>query len=135
MSLFVIIVVERFIIFKKLPKILGKIIGKINVLILIPLTWVAFAISDLDMLLVYFTRLFPFFGQGIAVNENDFSKNIGVYWMILLPSLILLIPNIYEGWVNSRRKVIYTIIWIVMFWACIYSLSGAAGNPFMYFRF
>ena len=135
MSLFVIIVVERFIIFKKLPKILGKIIGKINVLILIPLTWVAFAISDLDMLLVYFTRLFPFFGQGIAVNENDFSKNIGVYWMILLPSLILLIPNIYEGWVNSRRKVIYTIIWIVMFWACIYSLSGTAGNPFMYFRF
>ena len=135
MSLFVIIVLERFIVFKKLPEPLGKVIGKINVLVLIPLTWVVFAISDLKELEIYFTRLFPFFGQGIAVNENDFAKNIGVYWMILVPALLLLIPRIYETWVNTRRRVAFTIIWVALFWACIYSLSGAAGNPFMYFRF
>ena len=135
LSLFLIIVLERFIVFKRLPEKFGKIIGKFNVLVLIPLTWVVFAISDLDMLIIYFTRLFPFFGQGISVNENDFTKNIGVYWMILLPSLILLIPKLYEAWVNSRRKVVFTVIWILVFWGCIYSLSGAAGNPFMYFKF
>ncbi len=134
-SLFVIIVLERLIVFKKLPKVLGKIIGKVNVLVLIPLTWVVFAISDLNMLGDYFMRLFPFFGQGIAVNENDFMKNVGVYWKVLLPGLVLLIPKVYETWDNHRRNPLFTVLWIVLFWACIYSLSGAAGNPFMYFRF
>jgi alginate O-acetyltransferase complex protein AlgI len=83
----------------------------------------------------YFMRLFPFFGQGIAVNENDFMKNVGVYWKVLLPGLVLLIPKVYETWDNHRRNPLFTVLWIVLFWACIYSLSGAAGNPFMYFRF
>ena len=135
LALFLIIVLERLFVFKRLPGTIGKIIGKINVLVLIPLTWVVFAISDFKMLGDYFMRLFPFFGQGIAVNDNDFFKNIGVYWSVLVPGLILLFPKVFETWENHRRNPIFTVLWIVLFWACIYSLSSAAGNPFMYFRF
>ena len=135
LSLFLIIVLERLIVFKRLPGFLSKIIGKINVLVLIPLTWVVFAISDLKMLGDYFMRLFPFFGQGIAVNDNDFFKNVGVYWTVLVPGLILLIPKVFETWENHRRNPLFTVLWIGLFWVCIYSISGAAGNPFMYFRF
>lgn len=135
LSLFLIIVLERLIVFKRLPGFLSKIIGKINVLVLIPLTWVVFAISDLNMLGDYFMRLFPFFGQGIAVNDNDFFKNVGVYWSVLVPGLILLIPKVFETWENHRRNPLFTVLWIGLFWVCIYSISGAAGNPFMYFRF
>lgn len=133
--LFVIIVCEKYLVFKIFPEKLGKVVGKINVLVLIPLTWVIFAITDFDMLAMYFSRLFPFFGQGIAVNDNDFFKNIGVYWMVLLPGLVLLIPKVFEFWENRRGHVVFNIIWILLFWFCIYSISGAAGNPFMYFRF
>ena len=57
---------------KRLPAPLSKFVGKVNVLILIPLTWVVFAISDPEMLGVYFSRLFPFTGSGVAVNHGDF---------------------------------------------------------------
>ena len=134
LSLCFLIICERLIL-KRLPAAVSKFIGKIHVLVLIPLTWVVFAISDFEMLGCYFSRLFPFVNQGIAVNQGDFMKNVGVYWTVLLPSLLLLIPKVYDFWVNRRNRVIFNIIWIVLFWACIYSLAGAAGNPFMYFKF
>ena len=135
LSLCFLIICERLFVLKRFPAPLSKFVGKVNVLILIPLTWVVFAISDFDMLGIYFSRLFPFTGSGIAVNQGDFLKNIGIYWTVLLPSLLLLIPKVYDFWVNRRNRWIFNILWIILFWACIYSLAGAAGNPFMYFKF
>jgi alginate O-acetyltransferase complex protein AlgI len=135
LSLCFLIICERLFVLKRFPAPLSKFVGKVNVLILIPLTWVVFAISDFDMLGIYFSRLFPFAGSGIAVNQGDFLKNIGIYWTVLLPSLILLIPKVYDFWVNRRNRWIFNILWLILFWACIYSLAGAAGNPFMYFKF
>jgi alginate O-acetyltransferase complex protein AlgI len=94
-----------------------------------------FAISDFDLLGQYFSRLFPFFGQGVAVNKGDIVKNLGIYWSVLLPGVVLLIPKVFEFWENHRNHVIFNILWILLFWGCIYSIAGSAGNPFMYFRF
>ena len=113
----------------------ATVIGRINVLVLIPLTWVIFAISDSTMLADYFMRLFPFFGAGIAVNEGDFAKNLGMYWPVLLSGLLLLVPQIFEFFEKYKKKPVFTAFLLILFWACIYSLSNAAGNPFMYFRF
>lgn len=134
MIIFVIILCERFVV-SKLPKLLEKIIGRINVLVLIPLSWVVFAISDNVMLADYFKRLFPFFGEGIAVNEGDFLKNVQIYGVILLFGLILLIPGLYSFFEKHRKNPVFTVALLVLFWACVYSLSNAAGNPFMYFKF
>ena len=134
MIIFVIILCERFVV-SKLPKLLEKIIGRINVLVLIPLSWVVFAISDNVMLADYFKRLFPFFGEGIAVNEGDFLKNVQIYGIILLFGLILLIPGLYSFFEKHRKNPVFTVGLLVLFWACVYSLSNAAGNPFMYFKF
>ena len=133
--LFLIIALEKFLVFKYLPKWLAKVIGRFNVLILIPLTWVIFAIPDSFMLRDYFERLFPLFGQGIAVNDADFIKKLSVYWPVLVPGLILLIPGVFRFWENNRRRIVFTVAWFFLFWACVFSLSNAAGNPFMYFRF
>jgi alginate O-acetyltransferase complex protein AlgI len=133
--LFVIIVFEKFVVFKRLPAFVGKIVGRFNVLVLIPLTWVVFAINDFGLLGNYFSRLFPFFGVAGNVNDGDFLKNLGIYWMILLPGVVLCIPKLFEFWENHRNHVLFNILWIVLFWGCIMSISGSAGNPFMYFRF
>ncbi len=133
--LFAIIVAERFFVFKKLPSYLGSLIGRINVLVLITLTWVVFAIPDRVMLEDYFLRLFPIYGQGISVNQGDFIKNLEIYAVVLIPGLLLLIPGIFRFFEKNRKRPVFTVLLLVLFWACIFSLSNAAGNPFMYFRF
>ncbi len=56
MVLGLVIVLEKFVVKRALP-----VVGRFNVLVLIPLTWVVFAISNLHDLGIYFGRLFPFF--------------------------------------------------------------------------
>lgn len=133
--LFVFIALEHFVIMPKLPKTLGKIIGKINVLVFIPLTWVIFAIANPMQLLEYFKRLFPFFGEGISVNQNDFIKNLGIYGGFLAVGIILLLPGLYRFFVKNRKHPVINVFLFILFWACVFSLSNAAGNPFMYFKF
>ena len=135
MALFVIIACERLFVMTRFPKVLGAVIGRINVLVLIPLTWVAFAIPDIGMLGTYFTRLFPFFGEGIAVNRYDIIKNLSLYSWFLVPALLLLIPKIFDFWEDNRNRLLFNILWIFLFWVCVYSAAGSAGNPFMYLRF
>ena len=134
MIIFVIILCERFVL-AKLPKFIAGLFGRINVLILIPLTWVVFALPDSSMLSTYFMRLFPFFGEGISVNEGDFIKNIGIYGIVLGIGLIMMLPAVYRFFEKHRKNPVFTVGLLVLFWACIYSLSNAAGNPFMYFKF
>ena len=132
--IFVIILCERFVL-AGLPKFIGDLFGRINVLILIPLTWVVFALPDSNMLATYFMRLFPFFGVGISINEGDFIKNIGIYGIVLGTGLVVMLPVVYRFFEKHRKNPVFTIGLLALFWACIYSLSNAAGNPFMYFNF
>ena len=132
--IFVIILCERYIL-PRLPRFAHSLIGRINVLVLIPLSWVVFAISDKIMLRDYFARLFPFFGIGISVNEGDFIKNLQIYAVILVCSLVLMIPGLYAYFEKHRKHPAFTVVLLVLLWACVYSLSNAAGNPFMYFKF
>ena len=94
-----------------------------------------FAISDNVMLADYFKRLFPFFGEGISVNQGDFMKNVQIYAVVLVAGLLLLIPGLYSFYEKHRKHPVFSVMLLVLFWACVYSLSNAAGNPFMYFRF
>jgi len=132
--LFVIIVCERFIV-SNLPGFLKTAVGRFNVIVLIPLTWVIFAISDVGMLMDYFKRLFPFFGEGIAVNSNDYIKNLGIYGGLLAAGLILLVPHVFKFFEKHRKHFVFTILLFGLFWFSVYSLSNSAGNPFMYFKF
>lgn len=104
-------------------------------LVLIPLTWVVFALPDNGMLSTYFMRLFPFFGVGVSINQGDFIKNVGIYGIVLGTGLILMIPAVYGFFVKHRKNPVFTVGLLLLFWACVYSLSNAAGNPFMYFKF
>ena len=135
MILFAIIVFEKFVLFSKIPEKYSAVIGRINVLVIIPLTWVIFAIPDFRGLRDYFKRLFPFFGKGISVNGSDYIKNLGIYGGFLAVSFILLLPGLYRFFDRNKKHPAITAALFVLFWVCVYSLSNAAGNPFMYFKF
>ena len=111
------------------------LIGHLHVIILIPLTWVIFAVTSLKDLGMYFSRLFPFFGTGVAVNRGDFLKYLGIYWPFLLFSFVLCLPIPYNMLVWKRNKSPVILFLFAVFWLSVYFSSISEGNPFMYFSF
>ena len=128
-----VIILEKFVaggLIRKIP-----VIGHLLVIFFIPLTWVIFAITDLKELGMYFTRLFPFFGTGVAVNRGDFGKYIGIYWPFLAAGVLLCVPVFYNLLVWKRKNPLVIALLLVIFWVSVYFASISAGNPFMYFSF
>ena len=131
--LFLIIIVEKFVL-SKWEKAF-KIIGRINVIVLIPCTWVIFAITAVRRLCTYGLRLFPVFDNGIAVNHRDILFLLPSYWPYLLMGLVLVIPFVQTLFRKHKDNILVTLLLFVMFWISIFSLANSTGNPFMYLRF
>ena len=110
------IVWEKFVVKGLIRRV--PLIGHLHVIVLIPLTWVIFAISDLKELGIYFTRLFPFFGTGTAVNPGDFAKYMGIYWPFLTAGILLCVPVFYNLVIWKRRNPIVIVLLAVVFWVC-----------------
>ncbi len=111
------------------------LIGHLHVIVLIPLTWVIFAMPDLSSVAVYYSRLFPFAGRGINVNNADVIKFLGSYCPYLAAGLIGLIPPLSKNAVKYRKSPVIKILAFLIFWICIYEITRSAGNPFMYIDF
>ena len=130
----ILIILEKLVYGKYLQKI--PILGNLYVLVLIPLTWVVFAITDLKQLGIYFGRLFPLFGDvGIAVNQQDIFKYLGNYGIYLVAGIILCIPAVSCFYEKHRKNPVVIVLLAIVFWLSVYFLSSSAGNPFMYLNF
>ncbi len=128
-----IIVWEKFAVGRLMKK--TSVIGHIHVWLLIPLTWVIFAISDLKELGIYFTRLFPFFGEGVAVSRGDYLRFLSVYWPYFAICLALSATPLYRFIIRRRRSIPVMLLLIAAFWGSMYYLVTTQGNAFMYFSF
>lgn len=112
------------------------LLGHLYVLLLIPFTWVIFAITDLGQLAVYFGRLFPFIGgKGIAVNEGDIIRYVQSYGGLMLAGVVLCIPVVFDTLLKYRKNILVILLLTGIFWYCVYFMAGSAGNPFMYLNF
>ena len=112
-----------------------KVFSHIYVLVLVPLTWMIFAITDLKELGIYFARLFPIFGIGQTLNAEDIWKYLSLYWPFLLAGAVCCVPALealYEKWKKTWPAA---VLLMLLFWAAVYRLSISAGNPFLYFSF
>lgn len=130
----VLIICEKLFYGKWLQK--TPVLGHLYLLVLIPLSWVVFAIGDLRQLAVYFGRLFPF-GEngGVAVNTQDIWKYLQNYGVLLLAGVILCIPAAAELYEKHKKNPVVTIALFVLFWISIYFASVSTANPFMYLNF
>lgn len=130
----VLIIMEKLFYGKWLQK--TPVLGHVYLLLLIPLSWVVFAVGDLSQLAVYFGRLFPIGGNvGVAVNTQDIWKYLQNYGVLLLAGGILCIPAVMEFYEKHKKNPVVTIILFVLFWISIYFASVSTANPFMYLNF
>ena len=112
-----------------------KALSHLYVWLLIPLTWVIFAVTDFDSLRIYFTRLFPFWGGGIAVNETDWITRGQTYLPFFLGALAVSCPLADRLWEKYWSRLWAKALLCVLFWVCIYQIVNGMHNPFRYFSF
>lgn len=132
--LFGIIMTEKFWTGKFLNKY--KIIGHAYMILIIPLTWLLFAITDFEQLGIYFKRLIPFIKHdNTSVMSGDYSKYWHTYKNFFIAGFIFstrLPAFIYK---KMKGTVICSLALLAVFWGAVYCMYKGMNDPFMYFRF
>ena len=132
--LFVIIALEK----AGLKKVLDRfrIMGHLYMVILIPLTWMIFAITDIEQLGIYAQRLVDFAGKE---SDTVFSGDAGKYWdmygWLLMVCAVLSVSGPARLFERIRRTMAGSIILFAIFWGSVYCLYIGLNDPFLYFRF
>lgn len=129
------IVLEKVFLAEKFSKY--PIVGHIYVCIIIPLTWIIFAIGNIKDLGIYFSRLFPIFGtaEGVIINYADAGNYLANYWYLFIIAIILCIPKVIELFDKYKKNILVTIGLLILFWYGVYFSASSAVNPFMYLKF
>ena len=132
--LFLLIATEKYLTGKFLNS--HSAIGHIYMLLIIPLTWAVFAVSDIRELGVLFTRLFPFFGTGaLSVFKYDYLKYLKEYYPFFIASILFSTRLPYKLLERIRNSVLVPILLLAIFSASIYCMYKGFDDPFLYFRF
>ena len=131
----VLIVIEKFTYGKRLEE--SRFLGHAYMLIVIPVSWTIFNITDIHMLLEYLCKLFfiPVEGSVQIDVVSQMKDYISQYWWLFLLCVIgctrlpmRLIKKYYRTWG-------FRMIMLALFWFCVYLIASGANNPFLYFRF
>ena len=113
----------------------SRVISRVYMVLMIPLSWLLFAIPSVSRIGVYLGRLFPLVSQGIAVNAGDWLQYGKQYWWLLVLGIVFSTPGPEKLWNRIRGTWLGTVILALLFWACVYCMSVATNDPFMYFSF
>ena len=113
----------------------SRVISRVYMVLMIPLSWMLFAIPSVSQIGVYLGRLFPIVSRGIAVNAGDWLQYGKQYWWLLVLGIVFSTPGPEKLWNRIRGTWLGTVILAVLFWACVYCMSVATNDPFMYFSF
>ena len=132
---FVLLTIERLGLGKLLAK--TKVLKHIYVIFLIPLTWVVFALPNMQDIATYFSRLFPFFADNTAsfVNTKDVVRALHDYWYLLIACVVFCLPfpsRWYEKHKNSKLVILGLVLIYLM---SVYKMQTQTSNPFLYYQF
>lgn len=134
LSIYLIISLEKLglgQIFNKVPAL-----GHLYMCLLIPFSWLLFAVTDLRQIKIYLMRLFPIFGQTTsAVYSQDFlTYGRACFWPLLAALLCCtgLPRKLYEA---KKYTFVITLSLVALFWACMYCMYLGMDDPFLYYQF
>lgn len=133
-SLLFLLAVEKSFLLPCLEK--SRLFCHAYVLFVVPLTWVAFAVTDIQQLGIYYTRMFPFLPGSVGtVNPQDYLKYLGDFWPLFLLGIVFSTPipdRIYQA-VKKRWLGSIAVAFILVL--SMYYLAVSTNNPFLYFNF
>ncbi len=134
LALFVIIAAEKLFLKKFLDS--HRFIGHCYMILLIPLSWMPFAITDLSQIRDMFSRLFPFFISKDAYTVPfDLISWAKQYGLLTAGGIILATPLGRKAYAKIKDNVFGAVVLAAMFVLSIYFLCIGLNDPFLYFRF
>lgn len=133
LSLWFFIVVERQLSRFSLSGYL-QLVPHLYLWVVIPVTWMCFAITDLGQLQVYLGRMFGLI-QGINVNMQDWQKALANYGILLGVCFAACTPLLKKLFARCKDSLIGQLVLGGVFWYCIWRIIVEGNNTFMYFRF
>ncbi len=133
LGFFVLLTLEKFVYGKFLER--SIIIGHIYIWILIPVTWVVFAISDFSQLLIYLQQLVGIHSQPVMVGTEQLFRYVHEYGWLFLICMLFSTRLPERVYCSIRGGLIVVMMALAVFWLSVYELANGANNPFLYFRF
>lgn len=129
---FVILSIEKCRIGKKLEN--TKVLGHIYVILIIPVTWVVFAITDTRQLGAYLGNLIGLCSTKIVGTQNLF-RYLKEYGVLLLLCILFSTPYPRKWYRKWKDRWFVVILLLLIFWLSVHELVIGSNNPFLYFRF
>lgn len=125
---------ERWGIMQYLQKGPGRIISHIYIWVLIPVTWVCFAVTDIGELQIYLGRMF---GANDAVRNSlvDWKNALENYGVLLGIGAFSCTRGIRILYGKLKDTLPGILILAVLFWFCVWRIQTEGQNPFMYLQF
>ncbi len=133
LSFFVIISIEKSGIGKWLEK--SRVIGHLYVIAIIPVTWIIFAVNNIDRLILYLQNMFGIHMTGAIVGNEHFIRYIKEYWVLFIFCFLFSTPYPMRFYRAYKNKWYIILIIAAVFWFSVYEIMIGSNNPFLYFRF
>ena len=130
--LFLLIASEKLWLGAKLSR--HHLLAHVYMALTIMLSWMFFAITDLNQIGVYLQQLFTGFDFSHSASL-DFLYYGQQYGLLLLTGIILSLPGPAKLWRKMRSSLFGTIFLLLIFWLSVYCLAAGLNDPFMYFSF
>lgn len=131
--LFSCIVIERML-SKLKPVRKLRVLSHLFLWFIIPVTWMCFAITDLQELYIYIGRMFGFV-SGIKVRSNDWIMALKDFGPLLAGCFAACTPIVRKVFEKFKGNFIFKLVLAALFWICVRRIGIDGDNPFMYFRF
>lgn len=125
-----IIIIEKIWIKKYLES--HRVLGHLYMLILIPITWAIFSITDLQQLGIMFNKLFTW-NEGLYL--LDYVKYCKMYGTLIIVGILCCTRLPEKLLLKKQNDILQMLLLIIIFWSSIYYLYIGLNNPFLYFSF
>lgn len=109
-----------------------RILPRLYLWAVIPVTWMCFAITDVPELFVYLGRMFGA-APGAVVLRNDWLaalQSYGALFAVCFAACTPLVKRIFRRWKDSMAG---NVILAALFWICVWRVLVEGNNPFMYY--
>lgn len=113
----------------------SRILGHLYTLLLIPVTWVIFGITDMGQLAGYLGNMIGLHSETILVGKTQLVRYLKEYAPLLITCVVFVTPlpgKLYWRWKDRWFTV---LILLAVFWWSVYEIISGSNNPFLYFRF